>query len=125
MKLVENLSSGFREDFLGIRSCSYILQKAPIHHSHVYRRMKISRPLFKKGQPRNISLKSFQNLTSGFGEDFFKEFVLVHKVQKAPIHQSHVYRRIENSRTIFEKVLPRNVAVKLFQNGPAISDKKI
>ena len=37
-------------------------------------------------------------------------------VQKAPIHQSHIYRQIKILRTIFEKDHPRNIPVKLFQN---------
>ena len=35
-------------------------------------------------------------------------------VQEAPIHQSHVSRRIKISRAIFEKGYPRNISVKLF-----------
>ena len=37
-------------------------------------------------------------------------------VQEAPIHQSHVYGRINISWTIFEKGHPRNILVKLFYN---------
>ena len=37
-------------------------------------------------------------------------------MQEAPIHQSHVYGRIKILWTIFEKVHPRNIPVKLFQN---------
>ena len=33
-------------------------------------------------------------------------------VQKAPIHQSHVYRQVKISGTIFEKGHPRNIPVK-------------
>ena len=48
------------------------MQKRPIHLSHVYRPIKISRTVFEKGHPMNIPAKLFQNLTSGFGEeDFF------------------------------------------------------
>ena len=32
----------------------------------------ISRTIFEKGHPRNISVELFQNLTSGFREDFFR-----------------------------------------------------
>ena len=48
-----------------------IVQKAPIHQSHVYGRIKISRTIFEKGHPRNIPVKLFQNLTSSFGEEDF------------------------------------------------------
>ena len=37
-------------------------------------------------------------------------------MQKAPIHQSHIYRQIKILRTIFEKGHPRNIPVKLIQN---------
>ena len=37
-------------------------------------------------------------------------------MQKAPIHQSHIYRQIKILQTIFEKGHPRNIPVKLFQN---------
>ena len=66
------LSSFREEDFLRISSCPYIVQEAPIHQSHVFKRIKISRTIFEKGHPRNIPAKLFQNLTSGFGEDFLR-----------------------------------------------------
>ena len=47
----------------------YIVQKAPIHQSHIYRLIKILQTTFEKGHPRNIPVKLFQNLTSGFRED--------------------------------------------------------
>ena len=49
----------------------HILQEAPIHHSHVYGWIKISRTILEKGHPRNIPVKLFQNLTCGFGEQDF------------------------------------------------------
>ena len=47
------------------------MQEAPIHQSHVYGWIKISRTIFEKGHPRNIHVKLFQNLTRGFGEEDF------------------------------------------------------
>ena len=47
------------------------LREAPIHQSHVYGRIKISRTLFEKGHPRNIPVKLFQNLTRSIGEKDF------------------------------------------------------
>ena len=46
----------------------------------------------------------------------FEEFLHIHKVQKAPIHQSHVYWRIKILQTSFQNSHPRNISVKLFQN---------
>ena len=97
VKLVQNLTSGFREeDFLRILHV-HIVQEAPIHQSHVYGWIKISQTVFEKGHPRSIPAELFQNLTSCFGEDFFKEFLHVQIVQEAPIHQSHAYGWIKIS----------------------------
>ena len=73
VKLFQNLTSSFgEEDFLGISSCPYIVQEAPIHQSHVFGRIKISQTIFEKGHPKNIPAKVFQNLTSCFKEDFLR-----------------------------------------------------
>ena len=47
--------------FLRISSCPYIVQKAPIHQSHVFKGIKISKTIFEKGHPRNIPEKFFKN----------------------------------------------------------------
>ena len=48
-----------------------IVKEAPIHQSHVYGWIKISRKNFERGHPRNIPVKLFQNQTScPRGEDF-------------------------------------------------------
>ena len=91
-----------------------MVQKNPVHQSHIYRQIKILQT--KKGHTRNIPVKLFQNLTSGFGEKIFQEFLLVHTLQKAPIHQSHIYTQIQILLTIFKKGHSRNIPVKLFQN---------
>ena len=49
-----------------------MVREVPIHQSHVYGWIKISRTIFEEGHQRNISLKLFQNLTSSFGEDFLR-----------------------------------------------------
>ena len=48
-----------------------IVQKAPIHQSHVYGQIKILPTIFEKGHPKNIPVKLFQNLTCGFGKEDF------------------------------------------------------
>ena len=76
MELFQNLTSGFGEDFLKFLHV-HMVQEAPIHQSHVYGQIKISRTNFEKGHPRNIPVKLFQNLTSGLGEEyFFKNFLM-------------------------------------------------
>ena len=92
-----------------------VVQKAPIHQSHVNGRIKISRTNFGKGHPMNISVTVFQNLTSGFVEEDFLRISSCLYGARSPIHQSHVNGRIKISRTSFEKRHPRNIPVKLFQ----------
>ena len=92
------------------------MREAPIHQSHVYGGIKISRTLFEKGHQRNIPVKLFQNLTSSFGEDFLRISSCPYIVQEASIHLSHVFGRIKISQTIFENGHPRNIPAKLFQN---------
>ena len=78
---------------------------------------KLQQNSLKKGHPRNIPVKLFQNQTDGSRIFFFfSEFLHVLIVQEAPIHQSHVYGWIKISPTTFEKGHPRNIPVKLFQN---------
>ena len=48
----------------------------PPHGGHVFRRIKILWTIFEKGPPRNNLAKLFQILTSGFGEDFLKNFFM-------------------------------------------------
>ena len=55
MRLFQNLTNSFREDFLGICLCSYS-QVAPIHQSHVHGQVKISLTIFERGHSRNISV---------------------------------------------------------------------
>ena len=115
VKLFQNLTSSFEEEYLfRISSCPYSARN-PIHQSHVYGRIKISRPLFEKGHPRNIHVKLFQNLTGSFGEEDFLGISSCPYSARNPIHKSHVYGRIKISRTIFEKGHPRHTPVKLFQ----------
>ena len=92
------------------------MQEAPIHQSHVYGRIKISRTVFEKGHPRNIPVKLFQNLTSSFREGDFLRISSCPIMPEAPIHQSHAFGRIKILPTIFEKGHQRNIPVKLFQN---------
>ena len=55
MRLFQNLTNSFREDFLGICLWSYS-HVAPIHQSHVHGQIKISLTIFQRGHSRNISV---------------------------------------------------------------------
>ena len=74
VKLFQNQTSSFGEDFLKISSCPYSA-RSPIHQSHVFGRIKISPTIFEKGHLRNIPVKSFQNQTSGSRGEDFKELL--------------------------------------------------
>ena len=54
MRLFQSLTNSFREDFSGIRLCSYS-QVAPIHQCHVHGQIKISLLIFERRHSRNIS----------------------------------------------------------------------
>ena len=76
VKLFQNLTSSFGEqDFFALNRYEFlhvcIVQKAPIHYSHIYRLIKILQTVLEKGHPRTIPVKLFQNLTSSFGEEDF------------------------------------------------------
>ena len=72
--------------------------------------------ILEKGHQRNISMKLFRNLISGFrGEEFWR-ISPKSMCKKPPSHGGHVFRRIKISRTIFEKGHPRNNPVNFFPN---------
>ena len=53
MRLFQNLTNSFKEDFLGICLCSYS-QVAAIHQSHVHGRIKIHKRFL-----REVTLETF------------------------------------------------------------------
>ena len=55
VRLFQNLTNSFREDFLGICLCSYS-PVAPIHQSNVHGQIKISLTIFERGHSKNISV---------------------------------------------------------------------
>ena len=55
MRLFQNLTNSFREDFLGICLCSYS-QVAPIHQSNAHGQVKISLTIFERGHSKNVSV---------------------------------------------------------------------
>ena len=70
MKLFQNLTSSFREDFKEfVHVC--IQKVAPIHQSHVHERIKISLTIFEKGHSRNIS--------ANWGLEATYSVVLIHR----------------------------------------------
>ena len=55
MRLFQNLTNSFTEDFFGICLYSYS-QVAAIHQSHVHGRIKIKLTIFERGHSGNISV---------------------------------------------------------------------
>ena len=121
MKLFQILTSHFREEeFLRISSCSRCAN-SPHDQSYVSWQIKILRPVFEKGHPRNISLKLFPNLTSSFRkEDFFKNS----SNTNSPSHHSHVSWRINILGLVSEMGHERHISVKSFQNLTSLSREK-
>ena len=117
VKLFQNLTSSFEEeDFLRISSCPYSA-RSPIHQSHVYGRIKISRTFLEKGHLRNIPVKLFQNLTSSFGEEDFLRFSSCPYSARSPHSPVPCLWTDQNfANNFFEKGHLRNIPVKLFQN---------
>ena len=92
------------------------MQRVPIHQSHIYWQIKVLQTIFEKGHPRNIPVKLFQNLKSGFAEKSFLRIYSCPYSAKSPLSPSHIYRQIKILQTLFEKGHPRNIPVKLIQN---------
>ena len=89
-----------------------IVQKAPIHQSHIYRKIKILRTIFEKGHPRNIPVKLFQNLTSSLGEKSLRISSCPYSA-KSP-HSPEPY--LLTNKNFANKGHSGNIPVKLFQN---------
>ena len=79
------------------------MQKAPIHQSHIYRQIKILRTLFGKSHPRNIPVKLFKNLTSGFGEKSFLRISSCPYIAKSPHSPEPYLLTDQNFANIFWK----------------------
>ena len=86
MKSFQNLTRDFREgDFLRISSFPYS-ESSPHSLAPCLMTDQNFLTISETGYSWNISVKSFQNLTCGFREDFFKEFLHVSKVQEDSNH---------------------------------------
>ena len=71
VQLFQNLKSSFgEEDFLRISWCPYTARSPHLPEPCLWTDQ-IFANIFEKSHPRNISVKLFKNLTSGFGEEDF------------------------------------------------------
>ena len=105
----------YRHEFLHVS----IVQKAPIHQSHIYKQIKILQTVFEKGHQRNIAVKLFQNLTSSFREeDFLRISSCPYSARTPPPFTRAMF--MDGSKFcahFFEKGHQRNIAVILFQKS--------
>ena len=110
------------EEFLQV--C--IVQKAPIHQSHVYKQIKILQTIFEKGHQRNIPMKLFRNLTSSFGEkDFFKNFFMSTECKKPPFTRALFMDRSKFRIHFLKRGTQGTFLWNYFKIGQAVSEKKI
>ena len=72
--------------------------------------------IFEKGHSKNISMKLFQNLTSGFREEDFLRISSCPYSESSPHSLEPCLMMNQNFPTISEKGHSRNISVKLYQN---------
>ena len=99
------------------------MREAPIHQSHVYGRIKISRTFFEKGHPRNIPVKLFQNLTSSFREEDFLRISSCPYSARSPHSPEPCLWMDQNFANNFWKGSPKEHSCEIFKIGPAVSEK--
>ena len=77
VKLFQNLTSSFREDFLRISSCPFSARSPhlPDFQSHGFGWIKILRTIFEKGHQRNIPVKLFQIQSRRFLKNCLKNLI--------------------------------------------------
>ena len=126
MKLFQNLTSGFREDFLRICSCPY--SKNSPHSLEPCLMMDHNfTNNFEKGHWRNISVKLFQNLTSGFREKDFIRISPCPYSAKCPHSPEPCLLTDETFVTNFWKGSPKEHSIlwNYFKIWPAVPEEKI
>ena len=101
------------------------MQKAPIHQSHVYRKIKISRTTFEKGHPRKFPVKLFQNLTSGFPGKGFLRISSCPYSARSP-HSPEPCSWMDQNFTLFLKRVTQETFLWNFSKiGPEVPKEKI
>ena len=91
-------------------------KKPPFTRAIFIDRSKFCKHSLKKGHPRNIPVKLFQNLTISFGEEDFLRISSCPYSARSPHSPEPCFERIKISRTRFEKGHSMNIPVKSFQN---------
>ena len=94
-----------------------IVRKASIHQSYVYGRIKISRTFFEKGHPRNIPVKSFQNLTSSVREEDFLRISSCPYSARSPNSPEPCLRMDQNFANNFWKGSPKEHSCEIISKS--------
>ena len=101
MKLFQNLTSGFREDFLRISSsCPYSARSPHSPEQCLW-------TIFEKGHLRNIPVKSFQNQTSSFRKEDFLRISSRQYSAKSPHSPQPCFWTDQNFANNFRKGSPK------------------
>ena len=90
------------------------MQKAPIHQSHVYGRIKILWTVFEKGHQSNIPVKLFQNLTSSFREEDFLRISSCPYSTRSPHSPEPCFWADQNFANSFWKGSPKEHSCETF-----------
>ena len=93
------------------------MREAPVHQSHVYGWIKISRTSFEEGHPRNIPVKLFQNLTSSFGEENFLRISLCPYSARSPHSPEPCFSADQNFANSFWKGSPKEHSCEIISKS--------
>ena len=94
-----------------------MVQKAPIHQSHVYGKIKISQTIFEKGHPRNVPVKLFQNLTSSCREEDFLRISSCQYSARSPNSLEPCLWTDQNLANSFWKGLPKEHSCEIISKS--------
>ena len=98
------------------------MQEVTIHQGHVYSQINILPTISKRGHPRNIPVKLFQNQTScSRGEDFKELLKKVHFITMA----TRVFDGIKFCGQFLKRTSQGTFLPNLVQTGPAVWEKKM
>ena len=126
VKLFQNLTSSFGEDFLRISSCPYSARSPHSPEPCLWMDQNFAN-IFEKGHQRNILVKLFQNLTSSFGEEnfFFKNFFMSLYSARSPHSSEPCFWADQNFAQLLKRVTQGTFLLNYFKISPAVSKKKI
>ena len=114
----------YRHEFLHV--C--IVQKAPIHQSHIYRQIKISENFansFSKGSPKEHSCEIISKSDQQFRRIFFKNFFMSLWCEKPQFTRAMFMKGSKFREHFLKRVTQGTFLWNYFKIWPAVSEKKI